>query len=662
MALTLALYLSATAATARGTPSLSWSAPAAFDPGSASAVSCMSESLCVAVDREGHAFTTFDPTASVPTWIGAAIDPAESLKAVSCAPGGACVAVDGRGYAFVKPEPNASEWSQASIDGAIGLTGVSCPTVSLCVAVDESGNALTSESPAAGGWTVASIDPGHRLRGVSCSSPSLCVAVDDAGNALSSLDPAGGAAAWQRHRIDFGELTGVSCSPVGWCVAIDGAGDVLAGADPTATAPTWSLTPVDAERLAGVSCASSGLCVAADAGGEALASDGAGGAVPAWSVARVDSQPVVGVSCLPGGFCMAVDAAGRSLAARVPPPAATTLTATEVSSATATLAGAVNPNDAVLDACWFEYGTSGAGGLYTQSAPCSLLPAAAGGVQGVSAQLVGLATNTTYHYRILASSPAGTSAGADATFTTAVDPQVALVHPHPSITGTPAAGRRLTCHAGTPAYPAARLSYAWLRDLVPIPRETASTYTVKYQDSGHHLQCQVTATDEGGSATARSAFVTIPVGGIPASVGETVVGRAIFSGGRLIVPIVCSPHAGGGCDIALRLTVVETLSGRRIVAVSALAKPSARRSATTLRHLTVTLASVRLHLATGAHRTVTAPLSATGRRLLAKARRFTASLSVSGTVIGAIYSQLAQQLVGLGGASHRASTHVAHRR
>ena len=89
------------------------------------------------------------------------------------------------------------------------------------------------------------------------------------------------------------------------------------------------------------------------------------------------------------------------------------------------------------------------------------------------------------------------------------------------------------------------MTYAWLRDLIPIAgakriRPTRS----KARTPGHHLQCQVTATDGGGSATAKSAFVTIPVGGVPASAGETAVGKARASrSGKLSVPIACSAQA-----------------------------------------------------------------------------------------------------------------------
>jgi hypothetical protein len=441
---------------------------------------------------------------------------------------------------------------------------------------------------------------------------------------------------------------------------VDDRGDVLASADPGSSAPTWSLTPIDTgESLTGVSCAPSGLCVAVDVRGEALASDDPATPTPAWSEKGVDSQRLAGVSCLSGGLCMAVDTDGRSLTAQVPAPEVTTLRPTEEADSSATLAGVVDPNDAVLGACSFEYAADGAGGLYI---PCSVLPAAIGGSQDVSARLSGLSPNTTYHYRVLASSPRGSSAGADEAFTTATSSQVAIVHPNPSITGTPADGQTLTCHAGTPAGSAAQLSYAWLRDLIPIAGAAGSSYAVKGQDTGHHLQCQVTATDGGGSATATSAFVTIPLGGVPASAGETAVGTATFKSGKVSVPITCSTQASGGCEVALRLTAVETLSGGRVVAIAARAKRSARRSAAILRHLTITLASVRAHLAQGAHMTVSAALDSSARRLLASERHFTSYLYVSGTVIGVIEAQLAQRLVTLSVSSHSASNYAARRR
>jgi hypothetical protein len=651
-----ALLLGATPAHA--VAPLSWSEPAAFDArATPSAVSCASESLCVAVGG-ADALSTSDPTASAPSWTTAGIDSVGSLTAVSCAPGGPCVAVDDRGYAFVN---NAGSWSSPTpIDGGTGLTGVSCPTGSLCVAVDESGNVLASGNPVSGAWgSPLDVDPGHKLESVSCASQALCVAVDNDGEALVSADPTS-RAPWRSERVDFAELPGVSCFAAGVCAAFDSDGDLLAGTDPTASTPSWTITPTPAGApLTGVSCASSGLCVGVDGAGEALASDDPAAPIPTWSAASVDAgQSLVGVSCLPGGFCLAVDSAGRALQARTPAPSTTTLTPTEVTVETATLAGAVDPNDAELEGCRFEYGAALPS---AQSIPCSSLPSATGGTQDVAAQLTGLAPNTTYRYRVLAASARGTGEGAETTFTTAVSSRVALVHPSPSISGTPAVGQKLTCHTGIPSGTVVKVSYAWLRDQIPIPESASSSYTVTGRDSGHHLQCLLTATTAGGSASAKSAFVTIPAGAGLASTGETSVGRATFKGNQLSVPVACSAHAEDGCRVSLRVSVVETLRGRSVVAVAARAARANPARAASVRHATVTLASARAHLGAGAHQTVTATIDASGQRLLAARHSFSASVTVSGTVIGIIEAQLAHQTLRMV-SSHSASTHATRAR
>jgi hypothetical protein len=632
------LGVAAAPASAVAAPSLSWSPPASFDSGGApSAVSCPSESLCVAVDEAGEVWTSATPRSG--GWkLSAELGGEHGLKAVSCASTILCVAVDGHGDAFVSVHPASSAWSRSSIDGATALTGVSCPSASLCVAVDEAGNVLSTTNPGSGGWTLSSIDAERKLAGVSCYSQSLCVAVDDAGDVVSSVDPTGGAGKWDVQRVDFSELLAVSCpaaAPAPVCVAAGGAGEVLSSADP-GPGGTWSLTPIADESLTGVSCGSSSLCVAVDARGEAWASDDPQAAAPAWAPYGVDSRALTGVSCLPGGFCMAVDGGGYWLSARVPALEAVTLPSPEASASSATLAGKVDPYDAVLQACSFEYGTGGAGGLYGHTAPCATAPPAGGGE--VSAAVSGLAPNTTYHYRVIATTAAETSTGADETFTTGTSSQVALVHPHPSIAGTPAPGQRLTCSPGTPTGTAAKLAYAWLRDQIPIPEAISSTYTVKNQDSGHHLQCQVTATDGGGSASANSAFVTVPMGGAPTAAGETTVGRATAAGTRVSVPIACSPHASGDCQIALRVTVLETLAGRR---------------------RTITIAIARTRIAAGAHATLTAALGAAGKRLLVSLRHLSAHVYVTGTVIGVIQAQLSQQSLTLTAPAHRKATHGA---
>lgn len=102
--------------------------------------------------------------------------------------------------------------------------------------------------------------------------------------------------------------------------------------------------------------------------------------------------------------------------APAPPPAPSATTGgADVSGASATLSGSVNPNG-VASSYYFEFGTTAA---YGQQTP----PRSAGSgssAVSVSGSLSGLAENATYHYRLVAVGPNGAFAiGADRTFTTA---------------------------------------------------------------------------------------------------------------------------------------------------------------------------------------------------------------------------------------------------
>jgi Carboxypeptidase regulatory-like domain len=68
----------------------------------------------------------------------------------------------------------------------------------------------------------------------------------------------------------------------------------------------------------------------------------------------------------------------------------------------------------------------------------------------------------------------------------------------PMLSGTPAVGHTLTCAPGSWSANANSFSYSWLRDGVPIPGQSANTYTVQASDSGHSIACRVSALDTGG--------------------------------------------------------------------------------------------------------------------------------------------------------------------
>jgi len=100
-------------------------------------------------------------------------------------------------------------------------------------------------------------------------------------------------------------------------------------------------------------------------------------------------------------------------------PAVVTGAATGVTPTAATLNGTVDPNGRATT-WYFEYGTSTSYGTKT-----AVKDAGSGGsAVGVSAALANLARGRLYHYRLVATSDAGTSRGADQTFSTYGAPAV----------------------------------------------------------------------------------------------------------------------------------------------------------------------------------------------------------------------------------------------
>jgi phosphodiesterase/alkaline phosphatase D-like protein len=95
------------------------------------------------------------------------------------------------------------------------------------------------------------------------------------------------------------------------------------------------------------------------------------------------------------------------------PPSVRTGPAQSVGPTTATLTGSTDPGGRATT-WWFEYGTTARYGSRTSSRATG----SSAGSRAVSAAVSGLAAGTVYHYRLVAKSDAGTSRGADATFTT----------------------------------------------------------------------------------------------------------------------------------------------------------------------------------------------------------------------------------------------------
>lgn len=101
------------------------------------------------------------------------------------------------------------------------------------------------------------------------------------------------------------------------------------------------------------------------------------------------------------------------------PPTITAESASGLSVTSATIAGSVNPHGGAVSDCHFEYGTSTA---YGEVSPC---PTAVGMTTTSVVEkrkITGLVSATSYHYRLVVTSNAGTSKGEDREFTTLSPP------------------------------------------------------------------------------------------------------------------------------------------------------------------------------------------------------------------------------------------------
>ncbi len=96
-------------------------------------------------------------------------------------------------------------------------------------------------------------------------------------------------------------------------------------------------------------------------------------------------------------------------------PAASTEPADPVGHTTATLNGVVDPRDALVEQCFFQWGPTTA---LENTAPCTVPPGAGEDLVPVSAPLEGLTESTTYYYRTVATNVFGENAGAQRQFTT----------------------------------------------------------------------------------------------------------------------------------------------------------------------------------------------------------------------------------------------------
>lgn len=436
------LVLAPGAASAAG---FSWGTPTSVgrapftQAGPLSGISCPSTSLCVGVDTSGDSVISTDPTAATPAWTNNEIDPLQyngfqnfppGLNGVSCPSTSLCVAVDSQGLALVSTDPTATSpaWTTSTIESGFKLTGISCASTALCVAVDASGNAVVSTDPTATSpsWTTYSIDGSHELDAVTCPSTALCVAADDDGRVLISTNPTSPDITWTAANIaGTATLTAVSCPSTSLCVAAgnDAGPDPAAfvSTDPTSASPIWKESRIESatSEASAVSCVSSSLCVAGDGQGNLLVSTDPASATPTWTTSDVDdSGPLTGLSCISGSACLAADATGRVVV--LPDPSAAAASPWSQSTAATSGLSAVSCTAAPICAAG-GYGVSistdptAATPTWSQSAPGV-------SVNGVSCASTSFCAAVDFYGRVLVSTDP--TAGTPTWTTTSVDSTV----------------------------------------------------------------------------------------------------------------------------------------------------------------------------------------------------------------------------------------------
>jgi hypothetical protein len=111
----------------------------------------------------------------------------------------------------------------------------------------------------------------------------------------------------------------------------------------------------------------------------------------------------------------------------------------------------------------------------------------------------------------------------------------------------------------------------------------------------------------------------------PAGSGHASVGHATVAGNTASVPVSCSGSSGQTCNLALTMTVTETLKGHKVIAITS-------RKQAHVHHKVVVVGSAHVTLTAGQTRVVRVTLNRTGKALLAKHHTVKVALHVAQTL------------------------------
>jgi hypothetical protein len=274
---------------------------------SVSAVSCVSDSYCVAEDGAGNLYS-FDGT----TWTELS-NPAPAPAAFGdlfCESATSCQQLS-----------NPAVWNLSGTTWSEGPTlntgapegGMACPGAEFCALATGTRDVLTFDPTVVPGGVSSQSLPniGAELSSVSCVSASWCMVVDESGEYAT-----GAGANWSVPALadSAGYLTEVSCVSETDCVAVDLHGNAVVYGPSGWSAPEHvDSMPINAISCVSTTATTSGLfCMAGDQNGDALSFDG-----DSWSspvLINPSTFPISAVSCATSTFCVALGQDGTLMA------------------------------------------------------------------------------------------------------------------------------------------------------------------------------------------------------------------------------------------------------------------------------------------------------------------------------------------------------------
>jgi hypothetical protein len=309
----------------------SWAAYLGLDPGVGrlGLVSCPTSSFCMAIDG---AYSQFP--ANVFVYDGASwhllntLD-AEELSSLSCVSATMCAAVDPFGDLFIYS--GAHSWEEWSYSG-FAIAGVSCASSSFCVAVGQSGCEDVSLTYNGTTWGnpqdfKSSCEP---TMSVSCPTSTFCMESD----ATGSVQTFNGSTWGAPYVIESGGyLPSISCASETYCVAVgnDIANEYALVYNGTTWTSAMAFTTQETDYVA-VSCPIANFCQIFNDRGNAFAVDHET-IGPATSLDSTHLLNTASVSCASATFCAAVGGGPNVFFYQVKPSTATAPTSTSPKSA-----------------------------------------------------------------------------------------------------------------------------------------------------------------------------------------------------------------------------------------------------------------------------------------------------------------------------------------